>query len=678
MDSGRRNQIVGLAGLLIIGICASCGGQVIYVDDDAAAGGDGSSWANACRCLQDALAQAAEAPQPVEIRVAQGVYRPDQGAGVNPGSQTATFQLLSGVTLRGGYAGAPDPDARDVELYETVLSGDLAGNDGLGEPTTYENSRHVVTGSGMDATAVLDGFTITGGGAGMLIETGGPTIRNCRFEDNTGNGIQCGHSRAAITGCLFTGNRSPALDGSDCSSVLTDCVFKAGGTGRKESGIWGVRSDLTLVGCTFEGLAGGCIDISDGHLTLLCCTFADSSGTLNGAVHCADGLTARDCTFVNNSGLAAGAMVGGNMELENCAFTGNSGTNTGAILAGGDVLIATGCLFSGNRSQQGAGAISIASAVLRLSNCTFIGNRGLPSTLACPSTGKAWYAELRQCIVWDGLYAFSRWPGGRSDISVTYSDVQGGHPGEGNIDIDPCFVEPGHWADPNDPTKEIGPEDPCAVWVAGDCHLKSQGGRWDRATQVWVRDVVTSPCIDAGDPNTPVGDEPFPNGGFVNMGAYGGTAEASKSYFGEPVCETEIPGDINGDCRVDETDRDILLLQWLAEEIATTNVSPAVEMISPADGAELTSPTPIVLAAAASDPDGKILWITYHVEYRSEGTWSGGGTVRHNPAERGWAVTWLWSAVHYDGRYTIWAEVVDDQGAKATSLKITVTLHPTN
>jgi hypothetical protein len=44
-----------------------------------------------------------------------------------------------------------------------------------------------------------------------------------------------------------------------------------------------------------------------------------------------------------------------------------------------------------------------------------------------------------------------------------------------------------------------------------------------------VIDDVTSPCIDAGDPNTPIGDELFPNGGVVNMGAYGGTAEASKS-----------------------------------------------------------------------------------------------------------------------------------------------------
>jgi hypothetical protein len=78
-----------------------------------------------------------------------------------------------------------------------------------------------------------------------------------------------------------------------------------------------------------------------------------------------------------------------------------------------------------------------------------------------------------------------------------------------------------------------------------------------------VKDDVTSPCIDAGDPNSPVGEEPFPNGGRINMGAYGGTAEASKSYFGEPVCETIIAGDINGDCRVDSKDLAILAQHWL-------------------------------------------------------------------------------------------------------------------
>ena len=65
---------------------------------------------------------------------------------------------------------------------------------------------------------------------------------------------------------------------------------------------------------------------------------------------------------------------------------------------------------------------------------------------------------------------------------------------------------------------------------------------------------------------TPIGFEPFPNGGFVNMGAYGGTLKASKSYFGEPVCERIVAGDINGDGQVNRADLEIMALHWTDEE----------------------------------------------------------------------------------------------------------------
>ena len=129
-----------------------------------------------------------------------------------------------------------------------------------------------------------------------------------------------------------------------------------------------------------------------------------------------------------------------------------------------------------------------------------------------------------------------------SDVHINYSDVfDETWTGAGNIHADPIF------ADPNN----------------GDYHVNSQAGRWEPGKQAWIMDNVTSPCIDAGDPMSPIGLEPFPNGGRVNMGAYGGTAEASKSYFGEPPCETIIAGDINGDCKVDFSDFSIMTLHWL-------------------------------------------------------------------------------------------------------------------
>ena len=113
----------------------------------------------------------------------------------------------------------------------------------------------------------------------------------------------------------------------------------------------------------------------------------------------------------------------------------------------------------------------------------------------------------------------------------------------GNIDTDPLFADP-HTA---------------------DYHLKSQAGRWNPTSAGCVHDDVTSPCIDTGDPMSPVDLEPFPNGGIVNMGAYAGTEEASKSWFDKPVCETIVAGDINGDCRVDHMDFVLMAMHWLEE-----------------------------------------------------------------------------------------------------------------
>jgi len=127
-------------------------------------------------------------------------------------------------------------------------------------------------------------------------------------------------------------------------------------------------------------------------------------------------------------------------------------------------------------------------------------------------------------------------------VTILYNDIFVQQVGlETNIYADPLF------ADPNN----------------HDYHLKSQAGRWDANEGRWTTDDVTSPCIDAGDPMSPIGLEPFPNGGRINMGAYGGTAEASKSYFGEPVCETIVAGDLNGDCKVDFVDIEIMARHWL-------------------------------------------------------------------------------------------------------------------
>ena len=123
----------------------------------------------------------------------------------------------------------------------------------------------------------------------------------------------------------------------------------------------------------------------------------------------------------------------------------------------------------------------------------------------------------------------------RGGITVGYSDVLNDFPGRGNIDADPCFADV----------------------AGGDYHLRSQAGRWDPNSLTWARDAVTSLCIDRGDPESDWSMELWPHGARVNMGAYGGTSQASLS-----LSDTGNRADLNADGAVDFSDFAILGRCW--------------------------------------------------------------------------------------------------------------------
>ncbi len=415
----------------------------IYVDADATGANDGSTWADAFSYLQDALSVVWPGD---EIRVAQGIYTPagyippppplpppplggsNEDESIEPAAdRTATFQLKNGVVIKGGYAGfgEPDPNERDIELYETILSGDLAGNDGPDFANNYDNSYHVMTGSGCDETAVLDGFTITAGnddrmdgyypighGSGMLNEYGTPAVSNCTFTGNyasdSGGGIFNGESSPTLFNCTFIGNSAGGWAGGGMfnwtsSPVVTNCTFV-----NNSSKEWGGAI------CNYEASSP----------TLSNCIFRNNSTTMWGGAICnvkASSPMLSKCIFSRNSAGAGGGIYDFQVcwpTLTNCIFTGNSaiGENgVGGGLCNNDICYPTltNCTFAENKAGRYGGAIA------NYKNTTTI---------------------LTNCILWDGgdeIYS-----SGGSVTMITYSDVQGGWPGEGNIDADPCFVEP--------------------------------------------------------------------------------------------------------------------------------------------------------------------------------------------------------------------------------------------
>ena len=197
--------------------------------------------------------------------------------------------------------------------------------------------------------------------------------------------------------------------------------------------------------------------------------------------------------------------------------------------------VISNCPNGGIAVENACTAILVNNTIVNCTkgiHCFDLGRAGFPYYLT-PGGGTA---TVINCIIWDcspsiqiedspNTQAKDR----GSHITVKYCDVKGGRAsitvsgtystytwGEGNINLDPLFANP---TDPNLRKR--------------DYHLKSLVGRWNPTTQTWVRDLVHSPCIDTGDPNDPnYSDwtaELWPNGERINMGAYGGTSQASMS-----------------------------------------------------------------------------------------------------------------------------------------------------
>jgi len=446
----REAPAIALSLLLPCAFVTSAGAVTRYVDAAAAGVNNGTSWANAFTTLQDALAVAASGDQ---IWVARGVYYPDEGTGQTNDNRGATFQLLSGVTIYGGFAGTETVLAqRNPSLNVTVLSGDIDQNDTTDANgvvlshtgITGDNSFQVVTGSGTNSTAVLDGFTVTAGlatvgtgpcanicGAGLFNNGGSPTLRNLVFSGN------------------FASNAGGGMANINSSQpTLQQVTFRANRAGQGGGMANLDASSPTVKGALFtanlaDGNAGGMFNLNSSSPLLERVVFVGNGALVNGGGmfnQSNSSPTVFSVAFFGNSAGFGGGMyniASSNSSLVNVVFSGNSALGTGGgagggMLNNGSSPTLTNVTFSGNVA---AGSIQQAGGMLN---------------------GAGSNPTLVNVILWGNIATSAKevLNLGGSTPTISFSLIEGsggsgvgwstalGTDGGGNIDADPRFVDP--------------------------------------------------------------------------------------------------------------------------------------------------------------------------------------------------------------------------------------------
>ena len=402
-----------LSGLVLLpGASAQEAGEgpqasILYVKPGGT--GDCTSWANACE-LQTALTSASAGG---EIWAAAGTYTP----GTN---RDDTFQLVSGVALYGGFTGSETSrEQRDWEANLTVLSGDIGV-----QAESSDNSYHVVTGSGVDASAILDGFTVSGGnadgvypalGGGMSNYNSSPTLSNVTFSGNTadyGGGMYNYNSSPTLTGVTFSGNTAGDWGGGmfnwDSSSpALTDVTFN-GNDAYDGGGMYNydnsspALSNVTFSGNTAEVEGGGMYNYDGSSPTLSNVTFSGNTAGYGGGMYNYNSSpTLSNVTFSGNTA----KYIGGGMKNSNSSPT------------------LTGVTFTGNTAGDWGGGMYNEE-----------GSPAIANTILWANTAGSSGPQIYNAS------------GGTP--SIQYSNVQGGCAaiagddcsGGGNIDADPLFV----------------------------------------------------------------------------------------------------------------------------------------------------------------------------------------------------------------------------------------------
>jgi gliding motility-associated-like protein len=355
----------------------------LYVRRNATGTGSGETWADALTELSAAIEIAKTCPNIREIWVAAGTYLPQNPNG-GPSTSQLSFELRNNLGIYGGFNGTEtNLSDRDFENNQTILSGDIGVPNNIGD-----NVFNVVRSVDHDETAILDGFYIrfgnanaTGGernrGGGMLVIGGSPTIRNCTFSQN----------RSLVSG---------------------------GALAVVNNGFPTIRN-VNFTGNQSENDGGAISVTDDSRINISFSNFSGNTAANGGAIFTENGIL----------------NIAGAQFISNVASQGGGGI----FLINASASIANAVFFN-NRATTSGGGLSIISSSTNLVNNTLVHNQA-PSGSAI-GAGISANSFLRNSIVWFNSGAQIVASGG-AQLAVSFSNVQGGAPGAGNIDSEPVF-----------------------------------------------------------------------------------------------------------------------------------------------------------------------------------------------------------------------------------------------
>jgi hypothetical protein len=407
---------------------SACSGEpsvcscVVYVDHSVGSSSvTGASWLHAYPTVKEGVGRARLLGGGCEVWVAGGVYH------VYEMDESDQISIDDDVSLYGGFTGTETSrQQRDWATNETILDGSSETDPNLRVETVVRIDGGTVR---IDGFTIRNSYSTSGKGGGLSAKNANLTVASCLFSNNAsgdGGGISFEHVVGEIVECELSGNSAEGNGGAiyirSGSAVVTGCLIEA----------------------NTADVSGGGVSVEDGTHTI--------SG----------------CTFQGNSAFGEG---GGGLWVTtsfNSIISGSSFYQNAAVYGGGISFQQAGGLiqnsvFAENVADNGGGANPFDHTDATFTNCVFYGNTATGGSAGgggiYASTSST--ATIFNTVVWQNTpdQTDASWG---SDIIVSYSNVEGGAPGFGNIDAPPLFE------DPNTRDFHLQPGSPCIDAADGD------------------------------------------------------------------------------------------------------------------------------------------------------------------------------------------------------------------